>query len=158
MSDKRIIAEIERRIEAHTKLSSEAADTSLLLTYRTRAAELEVLLDWIVALPSDDLATELAVTLEDIRKLQHYDELLNQYIVERDLARKTEAELSDVKAEIERLREALKKISMYRSNDPYFNTVIAIAGDIVEPMEVVLNAALDAKIGEEALAGSKDDD
>ena len=66
-------------------------------------------------------------------------------IAERDAAL---AELADAKAELARLREALKKISIYRSNDPYFNTVIAIAGDIVEPMEVVLNAALDAKIGE----------
>lgn len=58
------------------------------------------------------------------------------------------AELAVAKVEIERLREALKKISMYRSNDPYFTMIIGIAGDIVEPMEVVLNAALDAKIGE----------
>jgi len=70
---------------------------------------------------------------------------IHQLIAERDAAL---AELSDAKAEIKRLREALKKISMYRSNDPYFNTVIKIADNIVEPIEVILNATLDTKIGE----------
>jgi len=62
---------------------------------------------------------------------------------ERDAAL---AELADAKAVIERLREALKKIYTYRSNEPDWNMVMAIAGDIVEPMEVVPSAALDAKV------------
>ena len=40
-------------------------------------------------------------------------------------------------AEVRRLREALQKIYDYRSDKPDWNLVMAIAGDIIEPMEIV---------------------
>ena len=96
MSTQRIIAEIERRIKAHTNDAenafSETIDTRAdILNFRTRAAELARLNDWIAALLSADFAD---------CKLRHHDELLSQYIVERDLARKAEAERDAALAEL----------------------------------------------------------
>jgi len=110
MTDKRIIAEIERRM-AVCEASYIKSRTRLVMAGACdEHATLKNFRAFILALPPDDLA--------------------------------------DAQAEVARLRDALKKISEYRSNDPYFNMIIAIAGDIVEPMEVVPSAALDAKIGE----------
>jgi len=44
-------------------------------------------------------------------------------------------EVDGLKSEIASLREALEKIYSYRSDKPDWNMVMAIAGDIVEPME-----------------------
>ena len=97
MTDKRIIAEIERRIEEQTKLCK----------FMIRTAELSALLDWIVALPPDDLAVEL----EDARDALKYSESKRQFEMRRAVEETKialdycglEAELAAAKAERELL-------------------------------------------------------
>ncbi len=68
------------------------------------------------------------------------DELKSQYYdFQRITTINALAEVEKAEARAAKYREALEKIYTYRSDDPDWNMVMAIAGDQVEPMDIALS-------------------
>jgi len=112
MTDKRIIAEIERRIADCEASYQRALNVFARDAINDERATLQDFHSFILALPPDDLAAELA----DARDALEYSESKRQFEMRRAVEETKmaldycglEAELADAKVEIKRLREALE--------------------------------------------------